>query len=202
MRHYIRNKQKQIGSFLKLLNHSFTLDIILVSRKRHVLKRMRNEMFQILGELQLSLRYEKTFVGKSQKGFDLLGYHITPKNFSPSQKTQEKALENAKRRYAQGGKKSLVEYLNRWRTWIYAGLPFKVEGVDDVIKSIVDAVVKDTSFNPTQEQSCDEKQRNRTSESLDASQVNRSIISVPDGVNFNLNKGKVSCIKNFSGHSC
>jgi hypothetical protein len=130
---------------------------------------------------QLSLRYEKTFVGKSQKGFDLLGHDITPKNFSPSQKIQEKALENA-----QEGQKSLVEYLNRWRTWVYAGLPFKVERVDDVVKSIVDAIVKGTSFNRTQEQSCDEKQRNRTSESLDASQVNRSIISVPDGDNNNL----------------
>jgi RNA-directed DNA polymerase len=101
----------------------FQDDIILISRKRHVLKRMRTEMFQILRELQLCLRFEKTFVARCQKGFDLLGYHITPQSFSPSQKTQEKALENARRRYAQGGQKSLVEYLNRWRTWIYAGLP-------------------------------------------------------------------------------
>lgn len=45
------------------------------------------------------------------KGYDLLGYHITLQGFSPSQKTQEKALENAKQRYAQGGLKSLLEYL-------------------------------------------------------------------------------------------
>jgi hypothetical protein len=48
-------------------------------------------MFHILRELSLSLRPEKTFVGRSQKVFDLLGYHVPLKSFSPSQKTQEKA---------------------------------------------------------------------------------------------------------------
>jgi RNA-directed DNA polymerase len=80
----------------------FQDDIILVSRKRHVLKGMKKEMFQILHELSLSLRPEKTFVGRNHKGFDLLGYHIAPEGLSPSQKAQEKALETAKRRYAQG----------------------------------------------------------------------------------------------------
>jgi hypothetical protein len=98
---------------------------------------MRKEMFQILRELRLSLRPEKTFVGKSQKGFDLLGYHVTPNGFSLSQKTQEKALEIATQRYAQGGAKPLMTYLNRWRTWCAAGLPFKVQHIDDAINSMV-----------------------------------------------------------------
>jgi len=119
----------------------FQDDIILVSRKRHVLKRMRKEMFQILRELRLSLRPEKTFVGRSQKGFDLLGYHITPKGFSLSQKAQEKALENAKQRYAQGGLKPLLEYLNRWSTWVHAGLPSQVHSIDKIIHSLVDKVI-------------------------------------------------------------
>lgn len=62
----------------------FQDDIILASRKRHVLKRMRKEMHQILDELRLTLRSEKTFVGRNHKGFDLLGYHITPNGFSPN----------------------------------------------------------------------------------------------------------------------
>jgi hypothetical protein len=47
----------------------FQDDIILVSRKRHVLKRMRTEMFQILRELQLCLRFEKTFKVNMYKKF-------------------------------------------------------------------------------------------------------------------------------------
>ena len=118
----------------------FRDDIILVSRKRHVLRRMRKEMFQILDELRLTLRPEKTFVGRNQKEFDLLGYNITLQSLSPSHKTQEKALEIAKRRYAQGGLKSLQEYLQRWRTWAHAGLPSQVHSVDNILRSLFDNV--------------------------------------------------------------
>lgn len=114
----------------------FQDDIILVSRKRHVLRSMRKEMFQILNELQLSLRFEKTFVGRSQKGFDLLGYHITPQDISPSQQTQERAFYKARQRYAQGGKKSLQEYLKRWRNWARAGLKDEVEKIEDIVDTI------------------------------------------------------------------
>lgn len=76
----------------------FQDDIILIARKRHVLHRMRKEMYKILTELCLNLRFEKTFVGRCQKGFDLLGYNITPHSISPSQKTQERALDKARQR--------------------------------------------------------------------------------------------------------
>ncbi len=77
---------------------------------------------------------------RSQKGFDLLGYHITPQGFSPNQKTQEKAFKNAKRRYAQGDMKSLQEYLKRCREWGHAGLPSKVHHVENVVASIAKKV--------------------------------------------------------------
>lgn len=159
----------------------FQDDIILVSRKRHVLKGMRKEMFHILRELRLSLRPEKTFVGRSQKGFDLLGYHITPKGLSPSQKTQGKALENAKQRHAQGGHKSLQEYLQRWRTWAHAGLPFQVHSVNSIIESLVDKVTSSSDYGNSQRVK------------------NHPNFSVSYGLNHN-KKGKTSCIKNFSGH--
>jgi hypothetical protein len=66
--------------------------------------------------------------------------NITLQSFSPSHKTQEKALEIAKRRYAQGGLKSLQEYLQRWRTWAHAGLPSQVHSVDNIIRSLFDKV--------------------------------------------------------------
>jgi len=159
----------------------FQDDIILASRKRHVLKRMRKEMHQILDELRLTLRPEKTFVGRNHKGFDLLGYHITPNGFSPTQKTQEKALEKAKRRYAQGDRKSLHLYLHRWRTWVHAGLPFKVQSVETVVASLVDKV---TALG-----------RHSYSQRI----TNRPNISVLYGPN-NFMKGTLPCKKNFSGH--
>ncbi len=158
----------------------FQDDIILVSRKRHVLRRMRKEMYQILDELRLSLRFEKTFVGRSHKGFDFLGYHITPKGFSPSQKTQEKALENAKQRYAQGGNKSLQTYLNRWRTWVHAGLPEKVHSVDMFLNSILNTVLASRDDSESQ-------------------RVKNSPKSVFNGGNHD-KKGRSLCKRNFSGY--
>jgi hypothetical protein len=107
---------------------------------------MGKDMHQILDELRLTLKPEKMFVGRNHKGFDLLGYHITPNGFSPNQKTQEKALEKAKRRYAQGDRKSLQLYLHRRRIpafartglWAHAGLPFKVQSVESVVASMAE----------------------------------------------------------------
>jgi hypothetical protein len=97
---------------------------------------------------------------------------------------REKALENAKQRYVQRSQRSLVEYLNCWRTWIYAGLPFKVGRVDDVVKSIVGAVINGTSFNRTKEQSCVGTIKNQKSDFESPTRINHSIIrSVDDGYN-------------------
>ena len=93
-------------------------------------------MFKTLDELRLKLKHEKTFVGKSDEEFDLLGYHITPQDFSLSQKLQEKALEIAKRRYAQRGNQLLQEYLKRWRTWAHADLPSLIHSIENVIQDI------------------------------------------------------------------
>ncbi|MBX9785809.1 MAG: hypothetical protein K2Y08_00580 [Alphaproteobacteria bacterium] len=159
----------------------FQDDIILMARKRHVLRRMRKAMYKILDELRLSLRPEKTFVGRNQKGFDLLGYHITPQGFSPSQKTQEKAFENAKRRYAQGDRKSLEEYLKRWRKWVHADLPSKVHHVENVVASIAEKVTASRRQSNSQ------------------SRTNCPTLSVFYGFN-NFMKGISPCKINFSRH--
>ena len=111
-------------------------------------------MHEILRKLCLSLRPEKTFVGRSDKGFDLLGYHITPHHFSSNQKTQEKTLENAKRRYVQRDKEALAKYLDRWRTWIHAGFPFKIDNVEEIINSIRDFFIQNKSNKIIQTQIC------------------------------------------------
>ena len=97
--------------------------------------------YRVLNELQLSLRPEKTFEGRSLKGFDSQGYHITHQGITPSQATQENAFEKAKWRYAQGGKKPLRGYLNHWGIWIHAGLPSYVCQVDCTIQHVCESVI-------------------------------------------------------------
>jgi hypothetical protein len=113
--------------------------------------------------------------------FDLLGYHIAPEGLSPSQKAQEKALETAKRRYAQGDNTSLLTYLKRWRTWVHAGLPsLKVHSVENIIDSIVATIQRHDDANPQ-----------RT--------THRPTFSVLYGHNHFM-KGISSCKSNFSRH--
>ena len=176
----------------------FQDDIILVTRKRHVLRRMRREMYKTLNALRLILCPEKTYSGRSHKGFNLLGYHITPDGLNPSHQTQEKAIVKEKLCYAQGGGKSLQSYLNRWRTWVYAGLPFKVHHVDDVIKSII------ALFDVPRDKNLEtEPCRKLQGFIVNSLHKHPACISLPicsefDGVNNK--KGKSTCIKNFSRH--
>ena len=176
----------------------FQDDIILVARKRHVLRRMRLKMYKVLNALMLTLRSEKTYLGRSHKGFDLLGYHISPDGLSPSLQTQEKAIVKAKRRYAQGGGKSLHSYLNRWRTWVHAGLPFKVHHVDDVIESII--ALFDIPRDKNLETEPCRKLLGSVVDSLSKypARLSLPICSEFDGANNR--EGKLIC-KNFSEHS-
>ena len=123
---------------------------------------------------------------------DLLGYHITPDGLSPSRQTQEKAIVKAERRYAQGGSMSLQSYLNRWRTWVYAGLPFKVHHVDDVIESII------ALFDVPRDKNLRVRALPKTSgvSSLHPARLSLLICSEFDGVNNR--EGKSICLKSFS----
>lgn len=51
------------------------------------------------GSLRLEKHPEKTFVGQIEKGFDFLGYHVSPDGLSVAEKTIEKFLARATRLY-------------------------------------------------------------------------------------------------------
>lgn len=100
-------------------------------------------LFKTLRRLKLGLRPEKTFMGRKGKGFDLLGYHITPQGLTTNPRALEKALKIAQRRYAQGGPASLQEYFKRWGIWVHAGLPFvEIHHADTIIESLTHALMQ------------------------------------------------------------
>ena len=90
-------------------------------------------MYQILEDLRLRLLPENTFMGRCEKGFDFLGYHITLEGLTPNPQAQERALDKALRRYAQGGLGSLQRYLKHWRNWAHGGLCGRVRGVSEIL---------------------------------------------------------------------
>ena len=101
----------------------FQDDLILVARSKHPLKRVMKVMLRYIEEQAvMSLRREKTFIGRASAGFDFLGYFVTPGEFQPSDQSFIKASDKAKRCYARGGTPALAGYLKRWNTWVKAGL--------------------------------------------------------------------------------
>jgi RNA-directed DNA polymerase len=81
---------------------------------------------QTFDELKLEKHPEKTVIGRIEKGFDFLGYHISPEGLSLAKKTVKNFLERATRLYEQepeGGVYSprLGLYVNRWCRWVDGG---------------------------------------------------------------------------------
>ncbi len=59
-------------------------------------------MNQTLNGLGLGKRPEKTFVGRIERGFDFLGYHLRPEGLRVAQATQKKFIARATQLYEQG----------------------------------------------------------------------------------------------------
>jgi hypothetical protein len=74
-------------------------------------------------------------MGRIEKGFEFLGYHISPEGFSLAKKTVGNFIERATRLYEQepeGGVSSrrLGLYVNRWCRWVHSGLTCKYSDLE------------------------------------------------------------------------
>ena len=90
---------------------------------------------QTLNGLGLEKRPEKTFIGRIEKGFDFLDYHLRPGRLAVAQKTVDRFVERARRLYEQGpggglASARLGRYVQRWFRWARAGFS---EGVVEVL---------------------------------------------------------------------
>jgi RNA-directed DNA polymerase len=81
---------------------------------------------QTLGSLQLEKHPDKTYIGRVEKGFDFLGYHLTPEGLEVATQTLERFVEHMLLLYEQEPEEpfdsiQLEEYVRRWLRWRYAG---------------------------------------------------------------------------------
>ena len=73
--------------------------------------------------LQVEKHPDKTFIGKTEKGFDFLGYFLKPGEIGVAERTLENCREHISRLYEQGvGESGIVEYVHRWLKWFRSGL--------------------------------------------------------------------------------
>lgn len=66
-----------------------------------------------IGSVALEKAPNKTFIGRIEKGFDFLGYHVSPEGLTATQHTVERFVARATR---------LGDYVSRWVKWVRGNL--------------------------------------------------------------------------------
>jgi hypothetical protein len=108
-------------------------DILVLAPTRWELRKAVKVVNQVLASLRLAKHPDKTFIGRIAKGFDWLGYHISPDGLSVAKKTLENFVTRIRRLYEQSqeealGSSRLSDYVLRWVRWLKAGLAWDVGG--------------------------------------------------------------------------
>ncbi len=106
-------------------------DILILAKTRWKLKKAIKVLNQTFDELKLEKHPDKTFIGRVEKGFDFLGYHISPEGLSLAKKTIENFIARAIRLYEQEPREPndssrLGLYVKLWVRWVGAGLVYSV----------------------------------------------------------------------------
>lgn len=76
-------------------------DIVVLAPTRWKLRQAVRVVNQTLDSLQLEKHPDKTYIGRVEKGFDFLGYHISPDGLVVATATLERFLERVIQLYEQ-----------------------------------------------------------------------------------------------------
>ncbi|NTU68892.1 MAG: hypothetical protein HGB02_08440 [Chlorobiaceae bacterium] len=108
----------------RILYRRFMDDFIILAKSRHTFKSAIRTVHRVLADLKLTLHPVKRFIGRTEKGFDFLGYQIHPdRKLCPSATSLHRLTERARRLYEQGASiKRLRQYVTRWHRWLLGGL--------------------------------------------------------------------------------
>jgi RNA-directed DNA polymerase len=105
----------------------FMDDILVLAPTRWKLRKAVKIVNQVLASLCLEKHPDKTFIGRIVKGFDWLGYRISPAGLSIATKTLENFVARIRRLYEQSreepdGSFRLGDYVRRWVRWVRGGV--------------------------------------------------------------------------------
>ena len=113
----------------------FMDDILVLAPTRWKLRAAVKVVNQVLAALKLDKHPDKTFIGRIEKGFDWLGYHISPAGLRLAAKTIHTFAARLTRLYEQeAGRPNraarLGQYVRRWMGWATGSLPGLSRGSD------------------------------------------------------------------------
>ena len=98
-------------------------DILILASTRWKLKKAIRVLNQTFNELKLEKHPDKTLLGRTERGFDFLGYFFKPGRLSVSLKTIKNFVERIAQLYEQGADSvRIVQYVLRWVCWVRSGL--------------------------------------------------------------------------------
>lgn len=98
-------------------------DILILAPTRWKLKKAIRVLNQTFKKLKLEKHPDKTLLGRTERGFDFLGYFFKPGRLSVSLKTIKNFVERISRLYEQGADYSSIgKYVERWNRWAMGGL--------------------------------------------------------------------------------
>jgi len=122
---YLNPLDQIMGQDKRLVYVRYMDDFVVLAKTRWHLKKAIAQIHRVTGDLKLRLhRKIKSFIGRTDKGFDFLGYTIHPqRRLCPSSVSLERLVQRARRLYEQGGdKQRLWEYVTHWHRWLHGGL--------------------------------------------------------------------------------
>ncbi len=100
-------------------------DILILAPTRWKLKKAVRVLNQTFNELKLAKHPVKTLIGRTERGFDFLGYHFKPNKIALAQITITNFTTKALRLYEQEPLHNRTERLGaywlRWTRWATAG---------------------------------------------------------------------------------
>ena len=97
-------------------------DVIVLAPTRWKLRRAVKVVNQVLTGLRLEKARDKTFIGRVERGFDFLGFRLSPDGIAVATATWTRVSERALRLYEQDrrepcGSPRLDGYVRRWCGW-------------------------------------------------------------------------------------
>ena len=111
----------------------FMDDFVILAPTRWRCRRAMKQINTELANLNLEKHPDKTFIGRIEKGFDFLGYHIHPDGLTLAKATVERFIEKATWLYEQEPHSgALGLYVRRFTQWCNAGLGEKVNSLSDL----------------------------------------------------------------------
>ena len=107
-----------------LFNIRFMDDWVILAPTRWSLRKAVRIVNETLDELQVQQHPDKTFIGKTSRGFSFLGYEFTRDGLvGIARPTRQKFNERVRQLYEQGASVARIgEYVRRWLIWVTSGL--------------------------------------------------------------------------------